>query len=65
MKYVIEPAQWRTLYDKYWLEREFGILLLFKPTMFTLGVEFWKGGCMFFLGPLAFGLGTVDVLDTE
>lgn len=57
--YTIKHWDWVTLWGRYWLPGEFGILVMVKWSMFAFGFEVWKCGGMVFFGPLAVGFGTV------
>jgi hypothetical protein len=37
-----------------------GCVLMWKPWRFVIGVERWRGGFGFFIGPLAAGCGPID-----
>jgi hypothetical protein len=63
--YTIKHWDWVTVWGRYLLPYELGILILFKRSMFALGFEFLKHGLMIFVGPFAIGIGTVKEQPNE
>ena len=64
-EYTIKDWDWVTLWGRYWLPMELGILVMVKWSMFSFGCEIWRHGFMVFVGPLAVGFGTVSETEVD
>jgi hypothetical protein len=58
-KLYINHYNWATVWGRYCLPHDLGVLIMFKRSMFVVGCEIFKSGGMIFLGPLAVGIGKI------
>lgn len=58
----IEIWPWEKLGGKYWLigPFDFGVVFYIKWSLWTVGFQIVKTGIIMFLGPLIFGVATVN-----